>query len=264
MKLNISRDARPQVRTLLIAAALSIALWFIPYVGFLTYPFNIFVTFIHEGGHALAALITGNSVRGLSVAMDTSGLTETYVAQGSWLSQMFISSAGYLGAMIFGAFLLVLIRRAVAARIVLIGSAVYILALTLIYGLFVPLTYFSFSPFTVAAGLLLSTGLLAAARYLSARAASFLVSLLAVQCVLNAIFDLKTVLLLSVSSEKMTDARNMASLFNIWPLTTSVFWAFIWITLSVLILSTALRFYAVSRHRAGIQADLPFEEPLDI
>ncbi|MEA2172911.1 MAG: hypothetical protein QOD00_503, partial [Blastocatellia bacterium] len=52
MKLNISRDARPQVRTLLIAAALSIALWFIPYVGFLTYPFNIFVTFIHEGGHA--------------------------------------------------------------------------------------------------------------------------------------------------------------------------------------------------------------------
>jgi hypothetical protein len=263
MKLNISRDARPQVRTLLIAAALSIALWFIPYVGFLTYPFNIFVTFIHEGGHALAALLTGNSVRSLSVAMDASGLTETYVPQGSWASQMFISSAGYVGAMIFGAFLLVLIRRAVAARVVLIGSAVYVLALTLVYGLFVPLAYFSFSPFTVVAGLLLSVGLLAAARYLNARAASFLVSLLAVQCVLNAILDLKTVLFISISSDKMTDARNMASLFNIWPLTSSVVWAFLWIALSVLILSTALRFYAASR-RAGLQQDLPFEEPLDI
>jgi hypothetical protein len=264
MKLNISRDARPQVRALLIAAALSIALWFIPYVGFLTYPFRIFVTFIHEGGHALAALLTGNSVRSLSVAMDTSGLTETYVAEGSWTSQMFISSAGYLGAMIFGAMLLVFIRRAVAARVVLIGSAVYILALTLVYGLVVPLTYFSINPFTVVAGILISVGLLAGAKYLNARTASFLVSLLAVQCVLNAIFDLKTVLFYSVASDAPTDARNMASLFSIWPLTTSLFWAVIWIGLSFVILSTALRFYAVSRRRAGLQQDLPFEEPLDI
>jgi uncharacterized membrane protein len=265
MKLNISRDARPQVGTLLIAALLSIALWFIPYASFLAYPFRIFVTFIHEGAHALAALLTGNSVRSLSVAMDTSGLTETYVAQGSRASQMFISSAGYLGAMLFGALLLVLIRRAVAARVVLISSAVYILALTLIYGLFVPLTYFSFSPFTIVSGILISAGLLASARYLSARAASFLVSFLAVQCVLNAIFDLKNVLFISVASaDSLTDAKNMAGLFGIWPLTSSIFWAIIWIGLSVLILSTALRFYAVSRNRAGSQPDLPFEEPLDI
>lgn len=263
MKLNISRDARPQVRTLLIAAAISIALWFIPYVGFLTYPFRLFVTFIHEGGHALAALLTGNSVRSLSVAMDTSGLTETYVAQGSWPSQMFISSAGYLGAMVFGALLLIFIRRAVAARVVLVGSAIYILALTLIYGLVVPLTYFSFSPFTVVAGILISVGLLASVKYLNPRAAGFLVSFLAVQCVLNAIFDLKNVLFLSVASDSVTDAKNMAGLFSIWPLTTSIFWSILWIGISILILSTALRFYAVSR-RAGIQQDLPFEEPLDV
>src|ERR1044071_1534211 len=106
MKLQIARDARPQARTLLIATAISVALWFIPFAWVLTYPFQLFVTFIHEGGHALAAVLTGNSVRSLSVSLDTSGLTETLTPQGSLFSQLFISSAGYIGAMAFGALLL--------------------------------------------------------------------------------------------------------------------------------------------------------------
>src|SRR3989442_3512458 len=65
MRVRISRDARPQATTLLVAAAISIALWFIPFAELLNYPFRLFVTFIHEGGHALAALLTGNSVRSL-------------------------------------------------------------------------------------------------------------------------------------------------------------------------------------------------------
>jgi len=56
MKVSLSRDARPQAMTLLIATAISVVLWFVPYAEVLTYPFRIFVTFIHEGGHALAAL----------------------------------------------------------------------------------------------------------------------------------------------------------------------------------------------------------------
>src|SRR5438105_7970958 len=111
---RISADARPQVRTLLIAAAITIALWYIPFLSVLSYPFTLFVTFIHEGGHALAALLTGNSVQSLSVS--TNGTGETYTTQGGTFSQMFVSSAGYLGAMAFGAVLLVFIRRAVAAR----------------------------------------------------------------------------------------------------------------------------------------------------
>src|ERR687883_344661 len=136
MKIQISPDARPQVRTLLIATAITLALWFIPYAEILTYPFRIFVTFIHEGGHAIAALLTGNSVASLSVAMNASG--ETYTTQGGLLSQIFVSSAGYLGAMAFGALLLVLIRRAIAARLVLLGCGIFIFALTMIYGLFKP------------------------------------------------------------------------------------------------------------------------------
>ena len=73
MKLRISRDARPQATLLLTAAAVSIILWFIPFAELLTYPFRLFVTFIHEGGHALAALLTGNSVASLSIATTPAG-----------------------------------------------------------------------------------------------------------------------------------------------------------------------------------------------
>src|SRR5437773_11105817 len=103
MKLGISRDARPQATLLLTAAVISIALWFIPFAEILIYPFRIFVTFIHEGGHAIAALLTGNSVQSLSVAVNASG--ETYTTQGGTFSRMLVSSAGYLGAMAFGALL---------------------------------------------------------------------------------------------------------------------------------------------------------------
>ena len=123
--------------TLLVAATISVVLWFIPYAEILTYPFRIFVTFIHEGGHAIAALLTGNSVESLSVAMNASG--ETYTTQGGFISQVFISSAGYLGSMAFGALLLVLIRKATSARIVLLCCSVLIFGLTMIYGLIKPI-----------------------------------------------------------------------------------------------------------------------------
>lgn len=263
MRFNLSRDARPQARTLLIAALISIALWFIPFAEVLTYPFRIFVTFIHEGGHAVAALLTGNSVMSLNVAMNTSG--ETYTTQGGLLSQIFVSSAGYLGATAFGALLLVLIRRAVAARLVLLGSSILILALTIIYSIFKPLwsgDWGMLSPFTIFAGVLLSIGLFAVARFASAKVATFFVSFLAVQCILNALLDLKTVFFLSspFAPSVPTDAVNMANATHI----PAILWAIIWIVLAFVILSVAMRAYAVSRESRGAQQDLPFEEPLDI
>src|SRR5882672_11714315 len=146
MKYKLSQDARPQVMTLLFAAALSIVLWFVPFAEMLSYPFRIFVTFIHEGGHAIAALLTGNSVQSMSVAMNASG--ETYTTQGGVFSQMLVSSAGYLGAMTYGALLLVLIRKAVAARIVLAGSGLLILLLTTVFGLIKPMVAGSWSSLT--------------------------------------------------------------------------------------------------------------------
>ena len=259
MRLRLSQDARPQAMTLLIAATISVVLWFIPYAEFLTYPFRIFVTFIHEGGHALAALLTGNSVASLSVATNASG--ETYTTQGGLISQVFISSAGYVGSMAFGALLLVLIRKAVAARIVLVSCGILIFALTMIFGLFKPI--FSMSawsgiPFTLFAGLFISASLILIAKFASAKVATFFVSFLAVQSVLNALFDLKTVFFLSApfGPTVPTDAVNMANATHI----PAIFWTIVWIAMALGILWFAMRLYVAGRDK-GYQPDLPFEEP---
>lgn len=260
MKYGISHDARPQATLLLTAAVLSIVLWFIPFAEILTYPFRIFVTFIHEGGHAIAALLTGNSVQSLSIATNASG--ETYTSQGGTISQMFVASAGYLGSMIYGALLLVLIRKTIAARVVLIGSAALVFALTLIYGLIKPLISgapWSGIPFTLLSGSLLSLGLILIARYARARVATFFVSFLAVQCVLNALLDLKTVFFLSspFAPTVPTDAVNMATATGI----PAIVWALLWIGLAVTILGVAMRLY-VSGKKKQLQFDVdhPFEQ----
>lgn len=259
MRLRLSQDARPQAMTLLVATAISVVLWFIPFAEVLTYPFRIFVTFIHEGGHAIAALLTGNTVDYLNVAPNASG--ETYSTHGGLLSQMFISSAGYLGAMGFGALLLVLIRRAVAARIVLLASAVLIFGMTMIFGLIKPL--YSLNglwgvPFTLLAGTVISIGLVLIAKFASPRVATFFVSFLAVQCVLNAIFDLKTVFSMAATwygPTAPTDAVNMAQATGI----PAILWAGVWIALALGILWFAMRLYVAGRD-SSFQPDLPFED----
>jgi hypothetical protein len=258
MKYGISRDARPQATLLLTAAIISIVLWFIPFAEIVTYPFRIFVTFIHEGGHAIAALLTGNSVESLSIATNASG--ETYTTQGGTLSQIFVSSAGYLGSMAFGALLLVLIRKAIAARFVLVGSAALVFTLTLVYGLIKPAmsgVVSSALPFTILAGTLLSLGLLAVAKFATARVATFFVSFLAVQCVLNALLDLKTVFFLSTpfAPTVPTDAVNMYNATGI----PAFFWSVTWIAIAVGILAVTMRLYVSGRNKQ-FQLDRPFDQ----
>jgi len=260
MNLRLSNDARPQAMTLLAFTAISLVLWYIPFAWLLYYPFEIFVTFIHEGGHALAAVLTGRSVDYMWVATDTQGMT---VARGSGglISNTLFSSAGYLGAMAYGGLLLVLIRKAVAARIVLLVSGVYIFALTMIFGLIKPL--YSFSglsgiPFTLVAGLVISAALVLIAKFASARVATFFMSFLAVQCVLNALFDLKDLFSLSSPFQSQlvhTDAANMANATGI----PAIFWAGFWIMLALGILWFVMRLYVSGRDKS-FQPDLPFED----
>lgn len=261
MNFRIANDARPQVTTLLLATALSLALWFIPYARVLAYPFQLFVTFVHEGSHALASVLTGHSVSSLSVNFDTSGLTMTRVpVEGEFFSKALISSAGYVGAMAFGALMLWLVRKRVKARVVLIGSAVLIGGLTAVFGFLAPLTNFSLNPFTVLAGAALTAGLLAAAKYLGPRARNFLVSFLAVQCVLNAVFNLYDLFLISATTDAATDAKNMQALTGI----SSIFWGLFWAAVGFVIVTLALRAYAVSKD-SPTQPDLPFEDsPLEV
>src|SRR5215207_159139 len=254
MKFQIARDARPQVTTLLFATALSLCLWFLPYAEFLAYPFRIFVTFIHEGGHALAAFVTGNSVHSLTISSNGDGMV--YATNAGLFSKLFISSAGYLGAMTFGALLLWLVRHRVKPRAVLAACGALVLLLATFFGFLAPLWNWSLPGlFTLVAGVALPAGLFAAAKYLKPRAANFLVSFLAVQCVLNAVFDLRNVLFASAFTDAHTDAANMAAATGV----PSVSWVLFWIATAFVIMTLALRAY-VSGRESPTQPDLPFED----
>jgi hypothetical protein len=173
---------------------------------------------------------------------------------------MFISSAGYLSSMAFGAFLLFLIRKSVKSRVILLGCGILIAALTLVFGLFT--SAFSFEawsgiPFTLLAGSLIYVGFILIAKLASKRVATFFASFLAVQCVLNALLDLKTVFFLSSPFAPVVpnDAVNMAHATGL----PAIFWAAVWIAFALGILWFAMRMYVTGRDK-GFQPDLPFEE----
>ena len=215
--------SRPALGTLLLACALTVVLWFVPVASLALYPLRLFVTFIHEGSHALAATLTGGVAERIVVQPDASGYTLT---AGGW--PVLIVMAGYLGATAYGALMLSLARRPGAARAILGISGVLIALLDLLLVR---------NGFGLGWGILIAAGLLGASRLLPARAAELTVMFLGVQCVVNALYDLKTLVGLSVYGGPVSDAVLMSQIVPLPP----VVWAVIWCGLALGILGAALR-----------------------
>lgn len=211
---------------LLGASLLTIVLSSIPLASVIVYPIRLFVTFIHEGGHALATILTLGKVESLFVFLNASGETRT---RGGL--QILIASAGYLTSTAFGAGLLLMGRHGQNAKAVLAGTAGLILAVT---------AFFAGDLVTWVTGILLTLGLIVIAIVASPRVAHFLLSFLAVQCCLNAFLDLRTLFLISTTTDLQSDAVNMANI----TLIPATFWAVAWMAISIIALIIALRGYA--------------------
>ena len=93
------------------AFALALFMGQLPILRWLVYPFQLFATLIHELSHGLAALATGGHFVAFTISADTSGLATT---AGGW--RWLVISAGYLGAALFGALLLVSTNRSPGPR----------------------------------------------------------------------------------------------------------------------------------------------------
>lgn len=255
MQYKVARDAEPQFTLLLMATLLSIGLWvaawFIPFIGYVVYPLQLFATFIHEGSHVLATLLTGNSVQSLTVSPDGSGAV--WSQSSGWLGQLLISSAGYLGTTAFGAALLAWIRFGWSSRSALYLSAAFVAVMTVVFGIFAPavnlLSTVTFGSvvFTVFSGAVISVGLAAVARFASLRWANFALAFLAVQCLLNAVFSLFDLLLITAFTSAHSDAANMAAATGL----PQIVWVMIWFVVSVLMISAGLRLYAVGKNRSS-------------
>ena len=110
-------DLRAPMRyiILLSATVFTIMLSMIPLGNLLTYPITLFVTYVHELCHALAALLTGGHVYSIAIHQDASGETMTSGGVG-WL----ISMAGYTGTVLIGSVCLQSLRQQANARSILL------------------------------------------------------------------------------------------------------------------------------------------------
>ncbi|HVG18883.1 MAG TPA: M50 family metallopeptidase [Blastocatellia bacterium] len=231
-------EVKDAFRLLLLASALTVALWFIPFAALVAHPIRLFVTFIHETGHALAALGTWGEVNRVTLAWNGSGET---LAQGGW--GIAIVSAGYLSTTLYGATLLLLLRRPSLARTAAISTGVLLLLVTVL---------FAGNVLAFLTGLTFGGGCLALGIKGKQRPAHFLMSFLGIQCLLNAFFDLIMLMYLSAfASGAVTDAKIMSDVTGgfIPPIAWAVGWSIL--SLGVLV-ATLMIYYRSLRQRAAL------------
>lgn len=90
----------------MVAMIVTYIMWNIPQLDIVMYPLRLFVTYVHEAGHALTALLTGGRIH--EFVVDAGGSGHVVSSGGTrWL----VSPAGYLGAALFGSFLFFMVNR---------------------------------------------------------------------------------------------------------------------------------------------------------
>jgi hypothetical protein len=216
----------------LLAIVVAIIAWNLPALDFAMVPIRLFVTFVHESGHGLAAIISGGEFRTLTVMADGSGVATT--AGGA---RALILPAGYLGAALFGAGLFIIANRVHEVRFVSGGLAGLLVLFTLLF------TPFFSTGFLVGLGFAAVLGLLAWKA--SADVNRVVLMALAVLVGLNAVLDLTT--LVRYSGASLGGVRNDAAAFSaeVFPLIPGAVWALCWAGIAVILLIAAAWFALV-------------------
>ena len=243
-------EVKESFKLLVLASLLTLVLWFIPFADTVTYPIRLFVTYIHEAGHAIAALATFGSVNRIELDWSGSGVTGT---RGGW--GLAISSAGYLSTILYGAALLLFLRRERNARTAALCTAGLLLFITI---------FFAGNTLAWLTGVIFGVGCIALALKAKPKLTHFLMSFLAVQCVLNALYDLRALLFLSAfDSGIMTDAGNMSAATG--GFVPAIIWAIGWSILAAgILIWTLVIYYRSLRNKATADgAHIPFllDEP---
>ncbi len=236
-------------QTLLVSAIAFVAvflLWNQREMELLLYPLRLFVTFVHEAGHALAALISGGQVHGFTVAANGSGYA---VTAGGNLA--LILPAGYLGAALFGSLLFLLSNRApryVSGIAMALGA--FLIGITVLYGR----PDDSGLPIALAIGVGFGTVILLIGAKAPRIINQLLLSILAVVTALEAVYDLKFILdgSLNGTINPQSDAVRFAQ--EITPLLPTAVIALLWAGIAVAMLGTAIYVGTIKPLQNEIQA----------
>jgi hypothetical protein len=223
----MSRPSRPRLTTIvtLVMAAVVYVLWDTPVV----YPLKIFVVFLHEISHGLAAVATGGSIVRIELSADQGGVCWT---RGG--SRFLTASAGYLGSMLWGALFLVAAARTRLDRLLVGLVGVFVIVVTALYVR---------TGFGIVYGLGAGAVLIGTAAYLGPAVSDTLLRVIGTVSCLYAPWDIASDLLLR--DVPASDAHTMASITGI----PAVVWGAIWLVLATAGAGWAL--FLTSRGREG-------------
>jgi len=224
------RGANSDLFYVIVASLLAVVLSHLPILDVLAYPFKLFATFVHEWSHAIVAIVTGGQVTGLKINADFSGETDTINGWG-----LLIASAGYTGAAIWGALLLLAPTRFSNRILVGIGAVSLLMPIIgqLFFGTSFPTNTWVWT--AVFGGVSLLVGLRA-----SPRIARVFHQFVAVELCFTTLDSIRYLTWLSANCTTSSpachsDAMNAANATHIG----SLFWSILWGVIAVLAIGFA-------------------------
>lgn len=236
MVLDMPYFRRHALSIALLAAGVVFIAWNIPQLGFILYPFRLFVTFIHESGHSLMAVFTGGGVDSFQVFGDGTGIARTIGG-----NRFLILPSGYLGAAFFGAALFYLVNTVPFPRKIALGLGTIFILIAL---------------FLEANGIALIIGVLTGIVLIflgvrgSLSANIFILNILAILTGLNAVLDAYS--LARNSGAGLGNIPNDAAAFAaLTPGIPTVIWAIIWAFLALLMVGTSVWYSVIRPMRRG-------------
>jgi hypothetical protein len=185
------------------------------------YPFRLFVVFLHEVSHGVAAYLTGGQVVSIAIGRDEGGVC---VTRGG--IPFLILNAGYLGSLLWGAAFLALGANRRNAPFVLGAAGILTLAVA---ALFVR------SPFGLAYAVATGLVLVTVAARLPAGASEVLLAAIGAMSALYAVADVASDVIRRHSAQ--SDAAALARLTGV----PAAVWGVAWILVSIAVLVALAR-----------------------
>jgi hypothetical protein len=217
-------NLKPHQSALLGAIVVAAVASLIPVVQLFLLPLTYLNTHLHEFCHAIVAVITGGSVKDIEVFASGAGVTPV---AGGFLP--LIASAGYMGATIMGAAIILLGSTPVKSKRVM-GFLAGLLGVSMVI-------WVRGDMVGELSGLFWIAALALSAIYLRGNAALFVCQFIGVEQCLNSVTSVYQLLRISFSGEQVSDASIMHSATMI----PDTFWAFAWCSFSLIVLGATVR-----------------------
>lgn len=179
------------------------------------YPLKIFVVFMHEVSHGVAAILTGGEIVEIEINKNQGGHALTRGGSRFWTL-----SAGYLGSLLWGGLILLLAARTHfdKAISVFIGTGMVVICISFGGGLFTYLFGVGFGAALIAVGI-----------FLPESVSDWILRVIGVTSCLYAILDIKSDVL--DRSHLRSDARMLSEITP--ALLSTEVWGIIWILIAI-------------------------------